>query len=76
MGLDNPAADPDPTQLPSDHPEPWHNLWDKVDIFILAHLMGYWCKVGPGPLVQWSGLPLDSVYRVKLCIQSKTLYTE
>ena len=29
----------------SEHPDPWHNLWDKVDIFILSHLLGYWCKV-------------------------------
>jgi len=28
-----------------DNPEdPWHNVKDKVDIFIVAHLMGYWCK--------------------------------
>jgi len=24
--------------------DPWHNVKDKVDIFIVAHLMGYWCK--------------------------------
>lgn len=24
--------------------DPWHNIKDKFDIFILAHLMGYWCK--------------------------------
>jgi len=24
--------------------DPWHNVKDKMDIFILAHLMGYWCK--------------------------------
>ena len=30
---------------PSEHSDPWHNLWDKVDIFILSHLLGYWCKV-------------------------------
>merc|ERR1719464_1679575 len=29
----------------AENPEdPWHNLKDKVDIFIVAHLMGYWCK--------------------------------
>ena len=28
-----------------EHSDPWHNLWDKVDIFILSHLLGYWCKV-------------------------------
>jgi len=24
--------------------DPWHNIKDKVDIFIVAHLFGYWCK--------------------------------
>ncbi len=24
--------------------DPYHNLWDKVDVFIFAHLFGYWCK--------------------------------
>jgi len=24
--------------------DPWHNVWDKMDIFIFAHLFGYWCK--------------------------------
>jgi len=29
----------------NDNPsDPWHNVKDKVDIFIVAHLMGYWCK--------------------------------
>ena len=23
---------------------PYHNLYDKVDIFISAHAIGYWCK--------------------------------
>jgi phosphatidylserine synthase 2 len=23
---------------------PFHNLWDKVDVFIFAHLFGYFCK--------------------------------
>ena len=27
-----------------DHEDPWHNIKDKVDIFIVAHLAGYWCK--------------------------------
>jgi len=27
-----------------DHVDPWHNIKDKVDIFIVAHLAGYWCK--------------------------------
>ena len=29
---------------PDNHEDPWHNVKDKVDIFIVAHLMGYWCK--------------------------------
>ena len=32
--------------LAREHEDPFHNLWDKVDIFILSHLLGYWCKVG------------------------------
>ena len=24
--------------------DPYHNLWDKVDIFIFSHLFGYFCK--------------------------------
>jgi len=28
----------------SGHPDPFHNLWDKVDIFIVSHLFGYFCK--------------------------------
>jgi len=27
-----------------DMKDPWHNVWDKMDIFIVAHLFGYWCK--------------------------------
>ena len=28
-----------------DKPEdPWHNVWDKFDIFIFAHAFGYFCK--------------------------------
>ena len=27
-----------------DDEDPWHNVKDKVDIFIVAHLAGYWCK--------------------------------
>merc|ERR1719464_1994983 len=23
---------------------PYHNVWDKMDIFIVSHLLGYWCK--------------------------------
>ena len=30
--------DPDQPQ------DPYHNLWDKVDIFITAHFVGYFCK--------------------------------
>lgn len=28
----------------ADNVDPWHNIKDKVDIFIVAHLAGYWCK--------------------------------
>ena len=24
--------------------DPWHNVWDKFDIFIFAHAFGYFCK--------------------------------
>jgi phosphatidylserine synthase 2 len=24
--------------------DPWHNVKDKMDIFIVAHMFGYWCK--------------------------------
>eukprot|EP00092_Neocalanus_flemingeri_P037032 GFUD01040315.1.p1 GENE.GFUD01040315.1~~GFUD01040315.1.p1 ORF type:complete len:594 (+),score=209.90 GFUD01040315.1:93-1874(+) len=27
-----------------DNEDPWHNIKDKVDIFMVAHLAGYWCK--------------------------------
>ncbi len=25
--------------------DPFHNLWDKMDIFVFAHLCGWWIKV-------------------------------
>jgi len=28
----------------ADNSDPWHNVKDKVDIFIVSHLAGYWCK--------------------------------
>ena len=32
------------TLYDGDSEDPWHNVKDKVDIFIVAHLAGYWCK--------------------------------
>ena len=29
---------------PSEPTRPFHNVWDKMDVFILSHLMGYFCK--------------------------------
>ena len=24
--------------------DPYHNLWDKMDVFVFSHLFGYFCK--------------------------------
>ena len=29
---------------PEEKGDPFHNIKDKMDIFIVGHLFGYWCK--------------------------------
>ena len=27
-----------------DHPDPFHNIWDKLDLFVPMHFFGWWLK--------------------------------